>query len=333
VELFDVFLELHPEVFVLVVGSVDLGLKAGRFAERITPCHGLPLTTSSALVELADLFLGVDSCMLHAADLFRVPSVGLFGPGGHIEFGFRFGPHRYVFSKGSMESISAGEVLSALEVMLDPAAGDPRPADPLSRVREALLEGIELRRRLCDAEAPRIAAAAALIVASLRGGGKLLLCGNGGSAADCQHIAAELTGRFADPTRRALPALSLTTDTSALTAIANDLGYERVFERQVEALGRPGDVLLTVSTSGRSPSVIRAASRARALGLCVIALTGPAEAPLHDIAELSIRAPGRTTDRIQELHISVGHILCDLVERALAPGGRRAPPGDAEGAS
>lgn len=188
--------------------------------------------------------------------------------------------------------------------------------DAAAIVRRALHDGIALRQQLADEQAEVIAAAAARIVAALGAGGKLLLCGNGGSAADCQHIAAELTGRFTGRTRAALAAIALTTDTSALTAIANDFGYEEVFARQVEALGRAGDVLLAISTSGRSANVLRAAERARGRGLVVVALTGPGAGPLGDLAELTIKAPGKDTARIQELHTTVGHLLCDLVERA-----------------
>jgi D-sedoheptulose 7-phosphate isomerase len=187
----------------------------------------------------------------------------------------------------------------------------------LDTIDAALVEGVALRERL-RGEAPAIAAAAADLIQVLRAGGKLLLCGNGGSAADAQHIAAELTGRFSGLDRPALAALALTTDTSAITAIANDLGYAHVFARQVEALGRPGDALLAISTSGRSPNVVRAAQVARDRGLLVIALTGPSPGPLGEHATHRLCVPGRTTDRIQELHITVGHILCDLVERSIA---------------
>jgi D-sedoheptulose 7-phosphate isomerase len=189
---------------------------------------------------------------------------------------------------------------------------------PAALVRAALLEGVALRQQLSDEQADTIAACAERISASLRAGGKLLLCGNGGSAADCQHIAAELTGRFSGATRPALAAIALTTDTSALTAIANDFGFEEVFARQVEALGRPGDVLLAISTSGRSPNVVRAAESARARGIVVLALTGAEGGPLGELAAATIKTPRAHTARVQELHLTVGHILCDLVERALA---------------
>lgn len=207
-------------------------------------------------------------------------------------------------------------------------ASDPALAEATARVVDALQEGVELRRELAATQAAAVARAGRHIAAVLRQGGKLLLCGNGGSAADCQHIAAELTGRFTGVTRPALAALALTTDTSALTAIANDFGYEQIFARQVDALGRPGDVLLAISTSGRSPNVVAAAQRAKALAMTVLALTGASAGPLGDLADHVICVPGRTTDRIQELHISVGHILCDLVERDVLsrPSGERPLP-------
>ena len=199
--------------------------------------------------------------------------------------------------------------------MNEPRAGAAR--DTLRDVQAALQEGIALRQELAATGAEAIAAAAERIAEALLAGGKLLLCGNGGSAADSQHIAAELTGRFRD-TRAALPAISLTTDTSALTAIANDFGYEQVFARQLEALGRAGDVLLAISTSGRSPNVLAAARAAKARDIVVIALTGPNADALGALAEQTITVPGATTDRIQELHITVGHVLCDLIERRCA---------------
>lgn len=187
-------------------------------------------------------------------------------------------------------------------------------------VTYALREGIALRQQLLDTEEVelRIADAANRIVDALHKGGKLLLCGNGGSAADCQHIAAELTGRFSKHPRPGLPAISLTTDTSALTAIANDFGYEQIFARQIEALGHPGDVLIAISTSGKSANVLRACERARAQGLLIIALCGPQPGPLGPLSDLCVCVPGTTADRIQELHITIGHILCDVVDRAFS---------------
>ena len=164
--------------------------------------------------------------------------------------------------------------------------------------------------------APAIDAAAAMISASLRAGGKALFCGNGGSAADAQHLAAELTGRF-EMNRRALAAIALTTDTSALTAVANDFGYDRVFARQVEALGRAGDVLYAISTSGNSPNVLAAIESARALGMKVIAVTGGAGGKMREGADVLLVAPAAKAARVQELHIAIGHIICGAVENAL----------------
>src|SRR5881409_1936730 len=159
--------------------------------------------------------------------------------------------------------------------------------------------------------------AALLITRCLRNGGKVLFFGNGGSAADAQHLAAELVGRFVRE-RRPLPAIALTTDTSALTAIANDYGYDQVFARQVRALGAPGDVALAISTSGRSPSVLRAVEACRELGLRTIGLTGGDGGTLAGLVDLCLRVSASThAARIQETHILIGHVLCELVDRRL----------------
>ena len=165
---------------------------------------------------------------------------------------------------------------------------------------------------------PAIAKAASLVVATLRRGGKVLSCGNGGSAADAQHFASELLGRF-EAERTALPAVALSTDTSTLTAIANDYGYEQVFARQVTALGNKGDLLLAISTSGNSGNVIAAVQAAHQKGMGVVALTGrkggkiAAELAMSDI---ELRVPSDRTARIQEVHLLMIHGLCDVVEDA-----------------
>lgn len=151
---------------------------------------------------------------------------------------------------------------------------------------------------------------------ALDAGGKVLIFGNGGSAADSQHIAAELVGRFARE-RRALPAIALTVNTSNLTAISNDYSYEDVFARQVEALARPGDVVVGISTSGNSPNVVKALERAKALGAATEAWTGERGGKCAQVAAVAFRAPSNDTPRVQELHITVGHIVCDLVEQHL----------------
>lgn len=161
-------------------------------------------------------------------------------------------------------------------------------------------------------------AAAELCRAALAGGKRILLCGNGGSAADAQHAAAELTGRFRRD-RPALAAIALTTDTSALTAIANDYGFEQVFARQVEALGRPGDVLVAISTSGHSPNVLAAVARAGALGMKTIALSGRDGGKLAALCDLALVVPAAETERVQEAHIFLLHCLCAAVEGDGAP--------------
>lgn len=164
----------------------------------------------------------------------------------------------------------------------------------------------------------QVAEAASLVADALRAGGKLLLCGNGGSAADAQHWAGELVSRFAYD-RPGLPAIALTTDTSILTAIGNDYGYERVFARQVEALGRPGDVLFALSTSGRSPNVLAALAAARARGLRTVGFTGAGGGEMAPLCDVLLRVPHEATPRIQEGHEAMGHAICALVEATLFP--------------
>ena len=163
-----------------------------------------------------------------------------------------------------------------------------------------------------------IARAAETIAHGLRTGHKVLFFGNGGSAADAQHLAAELVGRFAGD-RSPLPAISLATDTSVLTAVGNDYGYEKVFARQIEALGQSGDTAVAISTSGNSPSVIEALDVARSKGLFTIGFTGESGGKMKGRVEVLFRVPSRETPRIQETHVLLGHILCELVDRELFP--------------
>ena len=162
-------------------------------------------------------------------------------------------------------------------------------------------------------QAANIHKAAEMIHQALRSGGKLLICGNGGSAADSQHVAAELVVRF-QKERKALAALALTTDTSLLTAEANDHGFDTIFSRQVEALGKKGDVLLAISTSGNSANVLKAAQAARKNGLATIGLSGGNGGKLKKACHLCLLAPGDVTCRIQECHLAMEHVICDLVE-------------------
>lgn len=190
--------------------------------------------------------------------------------------------------------------------------------ETFARITTLLREGAEMRLSLIETSLPDIAAAADAMEACFVRGGKLLLCGNGGSAADAQHIAAEFVGRF-ERERAALPALALTTDTSALTAIGNDYSYEMVFARQVRAHGRAGDILIAISTSGTSKSVLLAVEAARELGMTVIGLTGKDGGTLRGASDISLHVPYANTARVQECHLAIEHILCDLVESRLFP--------------
>jgi D-sedoheptulose 7-phosphate isomerase len=173
-----------------------------------------------------------------------------------------------------------------------------------------------LAQTLATELAEPVAELASLVLSTLRGGGKLLFCGNGGSAADAQHMAAEYVVRF-NRERQPMAAIALTTDTSVLTASANDFGFQAVFERQVRALARPGDLLILHSTSGASENVLRAARAARSMDVRTAALLAKGGGPLKELVDLALVLPTDETPRAQELHLLVEHIVCDLVEQAL----------------
>lgn len=183
-------------------------------------------------------------------------------------------------------------------------------------VSTALGESIAVKQKLLP-QVPLIIRMAEAISGRLEKGGKVLFFGNGGSAADAQHLAAELVGKF-KLNRRALAALALTTDTSILTAISNDFGQEYIFSRQVEALATEKDTVITISTSGRSQNVINGLKAARAMGTLCIGLSGEDGGTMQKYCDLCLMVPSRSTPRIQEAHITVGHILCDLIESKLA---------------
>lgn len=185
-------------------------------------------------------------------------------------------------------------------------------------VSSAVTDAIASQRGLLDpAIVDDVVRASILIKEALERGNKLILFGNGGSASDASHIAAEFVGRF-ERERRALPAVSLCDNHSALTSIANDYGFEQVFSRQLEAIAQSGDVVLAISTSGRSPNVLRAVQQARRLSITTIGLTGGDGGELCGGVDLSLRVPAQRTARVQEAHILLAHILCDLVERQLS---------------
>jgi D-sedoheptulose 7-phosphate isomerase len=190
--------------------------------------------------------------------------------------------------------------------------------DPARLIGQRFQESSALHEAVLAAHTSTFAALAEALVAGLRQGGKVLLCGNGGSAADAQHLAAELVNRLLKE-RPALPALALTTDTSILTATANDRDFEEVFSRQVEALGRPGDILFLLSTSGRSPNLHRAAQAGRARRMTILALLGGDGGGLSALCDVALVVPSPLSPRVQEVHILIGHILCEAVEQALFP--------------
>jgi D-sedoheptulose 7-phosphate isomerase len=194
-----------------------------------------------------------------------------------------------------------------------------RPADsPVDRLRAHFEESARVKRAFAAEGAEAMARAAALVIEAFRAGGKVLLFGNGGSAADAQHVADEWTGRFKRE-RPPLPALALTANTSDLTAIGNDYGFEHVFARLVTAHGKAGDVALALSTSGNSPNVLAAVAEARRLGLVTIGLTGKGGGKLAAAVDVALVVPSDATERIQESHMTFLHALCEMVDEALFP--------------
>jgi len=189
----------------------------------------------------------------------------------------------------------------------------------LTQVVSSLRQGAELRIKVAEDCGRKIVEAVSLIIESLRSGGKLLFFGNGGSAADAQHLAAEFVGRFVME-RPGLPAVALTTDSSILTAVGNDYGFDQVFARQIAALGQPGDVAIGISTSGNSANVIMAVKEAKKRNLKTIGLTGKDGGELSKCVDIPITVAAENTAQIQECHIAIGHIICELVENSLFGG-------------
>lgn len=178
----------------------------------------------------------------------------------------------------------------------------------------------EAMSRLAEGASDKVAAIAEVCIQALRDGGKVMFCGNGGSAADAQHLAAELIGRY-KMERSAIPAIALTTDTSIITALGNDYGYDTIFARQVQGLGKTGDVLIGISTSGNSRNVLLAMAEAKKMGVTTIAFTGAGGGQMAQEADYALQVPSTVTNHIQEMHITCGHLVCELVERALAQKG------------
>lgn len=184
------------------------------------------------------------------------------------------------------------------------------------RIRDIVCESIHVKEELLRTEMGRIVEIAELIVNTLRKNGKVLIFGNGGSAADSQHIAAELVGRFKKD-RTALAAIALSVNTSVLTSLANDYGYDIIFAKQIEALGKKNDVAIGISTSGKAKNVVMGLKQAKKMGIKTVVLTGKNGSEMAKAADLSLMVPSEVTARIQEAHITIGHILCEMIEQEL----------------
>ncbi|MGB8657519.1 MAG: SIS domain-containing protein [Candidatus Zixiibacteriota bacterium] len=190
--------------------------------------------------------------------------------------------------------------------------------EKVSLIQKEIQASVELKNRVKEELAEKIVETAEVLAECIKKGGKVLLCGNGGSAADAQHFAGELVVRLtSDYTRSAIPAITLSSDSFILTACANDFGFEQVFSRQIEALGKPEDVLVCISTSGNSPNLIKAAEKAKEKKMKTVGLLGGDGGELKCFSDLSIIVPSHATPRIQETHICICHILCELIEKEL----------------
>jgi D-sedoheptulose 7-phosphate isomerase len=188
----------------------------------------------------------------------------------------------------------------------------------LETIKADLQESIDTKKEVLNTLSLKIEQAAINMIMALKSGKKVMFCGNGGSASDSQHLAAELIGRF-KKNRAALAAISLTTDTSILSALGNDFGFETIFARQIEGLGQKGDILVGISTSGESKNVAEAVKTAKSMGIKTIGLLGSGGGSLAGMVDLAIIVPSKNTPRIQESHITIGHIICNLIERELFP--------------
>jgi D-sedoheptulose 7-phosphate isomerase len=213
-----------------------------------------------------------------------------------------------VFSLPLKDGFSSSRIIEKLKTV-EPEASEKNG----TIIQKSLAEHLAVFERVVAGQCGAIGSCAELIIETLRNGNKILLCGNGGSAADAQHIAAEFVGRY-ETERRAFPAIALTTDTSALTALANDYDFEKIFARQVEALAVGGDCLIAISTSGNSPNVIAAVMAARRAGCTVIGLTGASGKKLASLCDACVLVPSDRTARIQEAHIAIAHIWCESVD-------------------
>jgi len=211
-----------------------------------------------------------------------------------------------------LDGFSSSKILDKLRAPAKASNGNSSDV-----ITASLSQHIDVFQTIAEFNSSVINECADLIIETFKNGNKLLLCGNGGSAADAQHIAAEFVGRY-ETERKALPAIALTTDTSALTALSNDYSFERIFARQLEALAREGDCMIAISTSGNSPNVIAAVMTARARGCRVIGMTGAKGKKLASLCDACIIVPSERTARIQEAHITIAHIWCEMVDAAIS---------------
>jgi D-sedoheptulose 7-phosphate isomerase len=226
--------------------------------------------------------------------------------------------HHVLQSRGG-----SGAVAEAVEMLVRMTRASHAPTAQHQVFANIIGDSIAAHRAMLTESIGALAAISEVLIQCIAAGNKILFCGNGGSAADSQHVAAELVGRFYRE-RDPWPAIALTCDTSILTAVGNDWEFEQVFSRQVRALARPGDVVVGISTSGKSPNVVRALEAARAKGAITIGFTGAAGGPIADAADHSFKAPTTATPRVQELHILAWHSICEVVEASLAPDSRTA---------
>ncbi|HVE56130.1 MAG TPA: D-glycero-beta-D-manno-heptose 1-phosphate adenylyltransferase [Pyrinomonadaceae bacterium] len=219
-----------------------------------------------------------------------------------------------VFSLPLKDGFSSSKIVEKIREISISGADSPRFGESLTH--NSLNEHFEVFRKILAEDLENIENCAELIFETFRKGNKVLICGNGGSAADAQHIAAEFVGRY-ETERIALPAIALTTDTSALTALANDYDFERIFARQVEALAREADLLIAISTSGNSPNVISAVMKARQIGCKILGMTGAKGKKLASLCDKTVMAPSERTARIQEAHITIAHIWCEIIDEKI----------------
>lgn len=222
-----------------------------------------------------------------------------------------------VFSLPLKDGFSSSGIVEKIRAAQNSSNHSDEPSDNL--ITRSLNQHLEVFRAVLGSNASIVEECAEIIVETFARGNKVLICGNGGSAADAQHIAAEFSGRY-ETERRGLPAIALTTDTSALTAISNDYGFERVFARQVEALASRGDCLIAISTSGDSPNVTAAVMTARGIGCRVVGFTGAKGKKLASLSDACIMVPSERTARVQEAHITLAHIICEIIDRRIEDG-------------